>query len=285
VRERLVSGLALALLVAILGAAALPDPLVAAPAPQGSGEGARIDAPTSGARVGGQVEIRGRAVAADPSRFQFYRLHYGPGASPSSLRPIGSPGDRPVEDGVLAIWDTAGVMPGEYSIILTVYDGGRANPTASVVVTVEAPPTPAVRPTMAPLVVVTPGEVPPEGEAGPEPTPIPELPQLDPNIPQINVPPPAPGPAIPNIAPGPDSGAPPPLPTLAPITFPAAPAPALDPIANPAAPSFDPGPSGAPSNAPSISAPAPPPPPVIQPYVPPPALPTIVPPTPFGIPG
>lgn len=281
-------------LVIVLGTSALPDPIGAAPVGQDAEGGPRIDAPTGGSRISGQVEIRGRAVTPDPSRFGFYRLYYGQGATATTFRPIGASVDRPVEDGVLGTWDATTVTPGEYQLLLTVYDQAGRTTSAHVVVTVDPPPTPAVPPTMAPLVVVTPGEVPTPGpdEEAPPPTPIPELPQLDPNIPRFDIPAAAPGPAIPNVVPvGPDQGAQPGQP-IQPSGPSSAPAPVIpqpqapssapaqsDPITVPSSSSSDSGASG----APSINAP-PPPPPAVQPYVPPPALPTIAPPTPFGLP-
>lgn len=294
-RRPVVSILAGLLLVLLLGASALPSAIGAAPVGQGAEGGPRIDAPTGGSRVSGQVEIRGRAVTPDPSRFQFYRLYYGQGAAASTLRPIGASVDSPVDDGILATWDAATVTPGEYQILLTVYDLAGRTTSAQVVVTVDPPPTPAVRPTMAPLVVVTPGEVPTPGpdEEAPPPTPIPELPRLDPNIPRFDIPVTAPGPGIPDVVPvGPEGGTQPgqPIqptgPSSAPLpVFPEPQAPSSAPAQSdsssaPSSPSFDSGSGG----APSINAPAPPPPPAVQPYVPPPAPPTVAPPTPFGLP-
>ncbi len=82
--QRYVLGyLVLALIVALI---ALPAPST----PALADDNVRIDTPASGASVSGRVEIRGRASTADPSKFSFYRLHYGQGESPSVLRPIGS---------------------------------------------------------------------------------------------------------------------------------------------------------------------------------------------------
>ena len=290
VRGRVAPILTTLSLVCLLVVSARPAPSVAAPS--GQDDGPRIDAPANGARVSGQIEIRGRAVTPDPSRFQFYRLYYGQGAEATALRPIGASVDRPVEDGVLGTWDATNIIAGEYLILLSVYDTAGQSTYARTVVTVDPPPTPAVRPTQAPLVVVAPGEVPtPDPNAeGPPPTPIPELPQLDPNIPQVDVPPAAPGPAIPNVVPAvPEQGvqpiqpsgppaAPPPFVPQGPSSVP----PPVEPLpapSGPSGPTFDPGPS-----APSVNAPPPPPPPAVQPYVPPPPPPTAAPPTPFGQP-
>ena len=288
-RGRLVATLTAVTLVVTFFGTLMPGPSVAAPAAQDAEGGPRIDAPAAGARISGRVEIRGRAHTPDPARFGFYRLYYGQGAAASTLRPIDAAVDRPVEDGVLGTWDAATVTPGEYLILLTVYDVAGRTTNAQVVVTVDPLPTPVVRPTPAPLVVVPPGEVPtpnPDEEAPPA-TPIPELPQLDPNIPNVEVPPVAPGPALPNVGPVVPNQGPQPIqpsgPAFAPTPFvPQAPSsgPPPDPITVQSGPSTDPGPSG----APSINAPAPPPPPIVQPYEPPPALPTPLLPTPIGQP-
>lgn len=252
-------------------------------------DGARIDAPTPGASVIGSVEVRGRAATADPTRFAFYRLHYGAGASPSSLRPIGAAGDRSVEDGVLGIWDTAPLFQGEYLLQLTVYDTSGGTRTAGVVVNVLPAPTPTPRNQPA-FIVPAPGQTPqvPEEDTGPTPTPLPELPQLDPRIPYIEVPqqnqeqppiqqanPPPPEPGFQPIQI--DQGQPQQAP-LAPL--PSAPQPG-------AAPQFDPGqPLAPPPPAPfnPVNPVGPPPAPVIAPYEPPPTLPLPPTPTQFGLP-
>jgi hypothetical protein len=174
-------GLVLALFLTL---ALLPAPPILAD------DAVRIDSPTNGASVVGTIEVRGRAVTAAGSTFSFYRLHYGAGSSPSSLRPVGSPGDQPVEDGVLGIWDTAPLFSGEYTLQLTVYDTGGGTVTTHVVVNVLPAPTPTPRGqpgVLIPVVNETPTAT--EGDAGPPPTPLPELPQLVPNIPNIIVPP------------------------------------------------------------------------------------------------
>ena len=252
-------------------------------------EVARIDVPASGSSVIGTVEIRGRAVTADRSRFSFYRLHYGSGSAPSSFRPIGSPVDQPVENGVLGVWDTAPLIQGEYTVQLTVYDTSGATTTAHVLVNVlPAPtPTPLTRPSVR---VPVPGETPtaPDESAGPTATPLPEIPPLVPQIPQIDTSPLNPALPVQPVDPG-STG-----PGFQPIPIaPAQPAPLPGPFV-PGAP--DPGApptidTGAPS-APGISPFNPiapvgaPPVPVIAPYEPPPtfAPPAIPTPTIFGLP-
>ena len=281
-RVRLVLiGLSLTLIVALA--------FVPAASSQGD-EPVRIDAPTNGASVIGAVEVRGRAVTSDPARFSFYRLHYGAGSTPTSLRPIGSAGDQPVENGVLGTWDTAPLFQGEYTLQLTVYDTAGGTMTAHVVVNVLPAPTPTTRPSN--FVVPVPGQTPTPGEeedTGPTATPLPELPRLDPQIPNLDVP--QQSPQFPPIQP---VNPPPPGPGFQPIQIdpgsqpqqaPLAPLPG---VSQPSAPTqFDPGPQSAPPpSAPfnPVNPIAPPPPPVVAPYEPPPTV--AAPPTPtlFGLP-
>jgi hypothetical protein len=270
----------LSLLLAVALAAAPTSPSLA-------DDNVRIDAPANGERVVGAIEVRGQATTADPSRFSFYRLHYGAGSAPSSLRPIGNPSDKPVENGVLGTWDTAPLFQGEYFLQLTVYDTAGGTVTTHVVVNVLPAPTPTPRNQPSVLIPV-PGQTPTttEDESAPPATPLPELPQLDPQIPQINLPPQQQGPLP--IQPVDSSGTDPGLqpiqvnpPGLAPLPPPIAPG-----QTGPAPPpTFDPGPQSAPL-APfnPVNPVAPPPPPVVAPYEPPPTL--ALPPTPtqFGLP-
>lgn len=268
----------------VLAAALL---LMLAALPTRADDAVRIDAPASGSSVIGTVEVRGRAVTADPSRFSFYRLYYGPGAAPSSLRPIGSASDRAVEDGVLGTWNTAPLFAGEYTLQLTVYDTAGATTSTSVVVTVLPAPTPTPRSQPSVLIPV-PGETPTaeEGDAGPPPTPLPELPQLVPNIPNIVVPnqPNVPPPIQPVQPVRSDPGFQPiqidPIvqPALPPPVAPNAPLPGALPTldaSQPLAPPFNP-----------VNPVAPPGAPIIAPNEPPPTLALPLPPTPtlFGLP-
>lgn len=278
-RPRFLSmGLALAL---ILTLALLPVP------PTLADDAVWINSPVSGASVVGAIEVRGRATTADPSRFSFYRLHYGAGSSPSSLRPIGSAGEHAVEDGLLGIWDTSPLFAGEYTLQLTVYDLSGSTSSASVVVTVLPAPTPTPRNQPSVLIPVV-GETPTatEGDAEPEPTPLPELPVLVPNIPNIYVPeqnnPPPPIQPVEPLTSDPgfqpiqiNPGAQPVLPQQ---SFPNAPAPGALPTLDasqpipPLAPFYPVNPVGPPGA------------PVVAPYQPPPTF--ALPPTPtqFGLP-
>src|SRR4051794_19509638 len=66
---------------------------------------ARIDSPADGTQVEGVVEIRGQATVQDGGQFAFYRLLIGAGRSPGEQRPLGPPGEKPVENGLLGTWD------------------------------------------------------------------------------------------------------------------------------------------------------------------------------------
>lgn len=91
---------------------------------------AAISAPADGTVLAGAVTIRGTAAGAG---FQQYVLEYGEGESPSVWMPIGSPQGTPVEDGVLATWNTTALADGVYTIRLTVASaGGSSADTTSV---------------------------------------------------------------------------------------------------------------------------------------------------------
>jgi hypothetical protein len=258
--------LAMTLIIALI---TIPMPST----PAHADDNVRIDVPANGADVSGRVEIRGRATTADPSQFSFYRLHYGQGDSPAVLRPIGGPADKPVVDDVLGVWDTAPLLTGPYLLLLTVYDQKGNTTTSRVVVNVLPAPTPTPRTNQPPLVVV-PGATPnPDDQnSGPTPTPIPELPQLDPNIPQIYIPQQDTSPPVQPVIPQQTD------PGIQPITVPG-PAPAAPPSFSPppppsnsapiGIPTFEVGPGGgAPSQPIDINAPPPPPPPMVQPFQP-----------------
>ncbi|MCC7367241.1 MAG: hypothetical protein IT306_02390 [Chloroflexi bacterium] len=250
-------------------------------------EVARIDSPVAGASVVGTVEVRGRAMTADRSKFSFYRLHYGAGSAPSSLRPIGNPVDQPVENGVLGVWDTAPLITGEYTVQLTVYDTSGGTTITRVLVTVLPAPTPTPL-LQQPVRVPVPGETPTpsDEDTGPTPTPLPEIAPLVPNIPQIDTSPINPSVPVQPVQ-GPESG-----PGFQPIPINTGPTgPQVGPF-NPggpvdSAPTFD---TGIPSSPPlnpinPINAPGAPSGPNIAPYEPPPtfAPPAIPTPTIFGL--
>jgi hypothetical protein len=113
--------------------------------PDGQELPAAIYAPVAGQTVVGQAQVQGRA--ASPA-FQFYRLEYGPGASPASWGLIGQ-GFAPVTGGTLGNWFTTNLPPGLYTLRLIVQDGQRGAITATTQVNVgtgTAPPPPVPTP-------------------------------------------------------------------------------------------------------------------------------------------
>jgi membrane peptidoglycan carboxypeptidase len=103
---------------------------------------AAIYVPVAGQTVNGQVQVAGRA--ASPG-FQFYRLEFGSGASPSSWSLIGQ-GFAPVNSGTLGNWFTTNLPAGLYTVRLLVQDSQRGTIMATTQVTVGGPPTAAPTP-------------------------------------------------------------------------------------------------------------------------------------------
>lgn len=97
---------------------------------------ARIDFPDNFAMVGGKVPIMGRA--AGPG-FQFYRIQVGRGVNPQTWLQIGQDHDRAVEDGLLAVWDTAGIN-GLYALQLLVVGENEHIESVSIQVTIDNNP-------------------------------------------------------------------------------------------------------------------------------------------------
>src|SRR4051812_21681360 len=150
---------------------------------------ARIDTPAAGAQVDGVVEVRGRATVPEGGRFAYYRLLIGIGRTPSIMRPLGPPYDQPVENGVLATWDTDRFPSDDYLLTLQVYDGDDEYESASALVTVKPKPTPPPLPLSIPNPIGVPPAIgPPLPAAAPVPSegqpvldvPIPPLDESDP---------------------------------------------------------------------------------------------------------
>jgi membrane peptidoglycan carboxypeptidase len=67
---------------------------------------AHINLPLLFADVRGQLQITGSAMGAD---FSYYRLEYGLGLNPQEWIQIGTDITKPIEEGLLANWDTNGI--------------------------------------------------------------------------------------------------------------------------------------------------------------------------------
>ncbi|MBN1306048.1 MAG: penicillin-binding protein [Anaerolineales bacterium] len=92
----------------------------------------RIDFPAMFDKLGGIVAITGTAAIED---FSYYRLEYGQGLTPRRWIQIGDDGYSPVEDGLLAEWDTSG-LNGLYALRLVVVRSDQRIETAIIAVTV-----------------------------------------------------------------------------------------------------------------------------------------------------
>jgi len=130
-----------------------------------------ITYPTGGMAVSGVVEIRGSAN--HPNTQWWYDVSYASGPEPtgdSQWVPLAQVENTPVQDGVLAVWDTTTVPDGVYTLALTVK--GRDDPTywqqfvTHLTVNNAQPvetPTPEEAPTPEPM---------PTAVVGPSPTPV-----------------------------------------------------------------------------------------------------------------
>jgi len=93
-----------------------------------------ITSPAWNASIAGNVAVVGRAASAN---FEWYRLEYGAGASPSEWIVI-TQGNAPVTDAALGSWDTTGLTPGQYTLRLVVKDKSRGELVSLATVTVTA---------------------------------------------------------------------------------------------------------------------------------------------------
>ncbi len=101
---------------------------------------ANIQQPRLFASLRGRVEIRGTAAGDD---FVSYRVQAGQGLNPRAWLPVGEEQAAPVENGVLAAWDTVG-LDGLWALRLQVERSGNRLNTAVIQVTVDNAP-PSVR--------------------------------------------------------------------------------------------------------------------------------------------
>ena len=102
-----------------------------------------IKSPAAGASVNGVVTVTGRAVSND---FEWFRLEYGAGASPTQWVVINQV-NAPVTDAALGMWDTSALPAGQYTLRLVVKDRARGELVSLATITVTAKVTPAPTPT------------------------------------------------------------------------------------------------------------------------------------------
>lgn len=113
---------------------------------------ALITSPVANARISGSVTVRGTATAAN---FQFYKLEFGEGASPSQWAVIEELHETQVTNDRLGIWDVNALPLGPYTLKLTVVDHTGNWIESSVTVTVGAASIPPRAPTRTPSSAAT----------------------------------------------------------------------------------------------------------------------------------
>ncbi|MGD8623984.1 MAG: PBP1A family penicillin-binding protein [Anaerolineae bacterium] len=137
--------------------------------------------PLAGEAVAGQVPVVGRASVPG---FSHYLVEFGPGQNPANWGPVAGPVYDPVESGLLATWNVAGLDNGQYTLRLLVLDQAGnileartwvlvGNPTATPSPTAPLPPT--WTPTLQPSPTSAPTATPPP-TALPTDTPPPTVP-------------------------------------------------------------------------------------------------------------
>lgn len=138
--------------------------------------------PGEGQTIDGKIEIIGTAMS---ERFANYFVDYGVSFDPQGWGRVEGPVDHPVENGVLARWDTQDLPDGQYTLRLVVTDqlGNQAEARVHVIV---------AHPTSEPT--ATPTET---------PTPIPPSPTLPPPVITETPTPPLPLPTAPSLLPTP----------------------------------------------------------------------------------
>jgi membrane peptidoglycan carboxypeptidase len=92
----------------------------------------RINAPAMFDEVSGQVQIRGTASGQD---FERYRVLVGQGINPQEWTAVGEESTTPIENGLLASWDTSGLR-GLYAVQLQVIRSDQRVDTAIIQVTI-----------------------------------------------------------------------------------------------------------------------------------------------------
>ncbi|PKO23314.1 MAG: hypothetical protein CVU38_04690 [Chloroflexi bacterium HGW-Chloroflexi-1] len=111
-------------------------PTPAVQAPRCLDPRAVITSPGLNAQVSGMVPIIGTAVR---ERFQYYKLEYGPGTSPTDNQwSYFADSDKPVQGGLLGTFNAGTLPPGTYSIRVMVVDvtGNYVDPPCQTVVVI-----------------------------------------------------------------------------------------------------------------------------------------------------
>lgn len=101
--------------------------------PPSSNPFVNIESPELFADVSGQVRILGTAAGED---FSYYRIQVGKGLNPAEWVQVGSNYDNPIENGLLAEWETSG-LEGLYAVQLQVIRTDQRVETAVIQVTIK----------------------------------------------------------------------------------------------------------------------------------------------------
>lgn len=119
-------------------------------APQAKKSGLAVEAsitPSGAPTVDETVPLTGNASAVTgpdlPVHFESYRIFYGTGYTPSEWTPVTGTQLRSVRNGVLGLWDTRGLVPGAYTLKLSLQlSGGDPIEITRGVILGQASPTP-----------------------------------------------------------------------------------------------------------------------------------------------
>lgn len=144
---------------------------------------AEITNPITGANLIGEVTVAG---SASHPQFARYTVEFAFDPNPTDTWFPLSTGVQPVTDGVLAVWNTTGITPGQYMLRLQVFSTDGSAPPLETTVTGLVIPDPAASPPTATAVVMPPTatsavQLPPTRT--PAPTTTPDL------VPTVDLPP------------------------------------------------------------------------------------------------
>jgi hypothetical protein len=86
---------------------------------------ASIDSPVAGEVVQGAVVVRGSTAV---ERFQYYEIDFASTAQPAQNWLLIQESSIPIQDGILAVWDTNSITDGDYNLRLVIFktDGSQS---------------------------------------------------------------------------------------------------------------------------------------------------------------
>jgi hypothetical protein len=120
---------------------------------------------------GPSQQVVGTAYIDD---FKHYTLDVGPGTSPSTWSTVTEQRAQAVDKGLLGVWNTAGLQPGQYTLRLRVFDSvGNAQEGRSTVTVAGPTPQPTQSPVPSTVPTQPPGTRVPAANPTPSPSPTP----------------------------------------------------------------------------------------------------------------